>query len=264
MEFVNATFLGVIQGLTEFIPVSSSGHLVLFRAWVGTETGYALAFDAVLQLATTMAVLVYFFKDICGYVQTGIRWLFREPVAPHDRTLLFALIVGTIPAVVAGLLLEDAMDTLFRNPSLVAYTLLIGALIMYIADRYAKQQTQLTPARGLVVGLFQVLALIPGFSRSGMTIAGGLFTGMDRVAATRFSFLLAFPILLGSGIKKLLDLYQLQLLSVVGPSLILGSLVAFVVGLCAIHFLLSYLKRNTLTLFIWYRVVLAVILFIVL
>lgn len=262
MEFVNATFLGVVQGLSEFIPVSSSGHLILARAWLGDHAAYELAFDAVLQLATTLAVFVYFFKDIIGYARTFVRWIIRQPITPNESTLLGAVVLGTVPAVIAGFLLEDLMDTVFRSTTLVAGSLIIGALIMWLAERLAHHAGDVTARRGFGVGCFQVLALIPGFSRSGMTIAGGLFMGLTREAATRFSFLLAFPILLGSGLKKLVDLYQFNLLGTIGLPLLVGSAVSFVVGLAAIHFLVSYLKKNTLMVFVWYRLALAALLLI--
>jgi len=257
MEFVNATFLGIVQGLTEFIPVSSSGHLIIARQFLGEQVAYGLAFDAVLQLATTFAVLVYFWKDITGYIATFFAWVLKKDVSKEQKTLLTAIIVGSIPAGIFGFLFENVMETLFRNPLLVAASLLGGAAIMFFAERAATQTKTLTTKRGFQVGLFQALALVPGFSRSGMTISGGLFIGLTREAATRFSFLLAFPILLGSGLKKLLDLFQEGLLGSVGLELIVGSLAAFVVGLAAIHFLVSYLKKNTLMVFVWYRVVLA-------
>jgi undecaprenyl-diphosphatase len=264
MEYVNAIFLGVIQGLTEFIPVSSSGHLVLARALLGEQVAYGLSFDAVLQLATTFAVIVYFWKDIVEYIQAFFRVLAREPIAPEQKTMLIAILLGSIPAGVLGFLFEDVMDTVFRSPLIVAGTLLIGAMVMFLAERVAKQTKTLSVQHGFFVGMFQALALIPGFSRSGMTIAGGLFLGITREAATRFSFLLALPLLTVSGLKKLFDLYALGLVSSIGGELVVGSVVAFVVGLGAIHFLVSFLKKNTLMVFVWYRVVLAIVLLLVL
>lgn len=264
MEYVNAIFLGTIQGLTEFIPVSSSGHLVLARALLGEQVAYGLSFDAVLQLATTLAVIVYFRKDIMEYVEAGYSWVRGKTITQVQKTMIMAIIVGSIPAGILGFLFEDAMDTLFRSPLIVAVTLLGGAFIMYTAERVAKQQQTLSVPRGFFVGMFQALALIPGFSRSGMTISGGLFLGLTREAATRFAFLLAIPILVVSGLKKLLDLYSSGLVSTIGGELVIGSITAFIVGLGAIHFLVSYLKKNSLMVFVWYRVALAMILLVVL
>lgn len=235
--------MGLVQGLTEFIPVSSSGHLVLVRNVLGLVGGDALSVDAVLQLATILAVGVYFFKDF---------------VSLHkDKTTLYAIIIGTIPALVLGLLLESKMETVFRSSYLVAWTLLFGSILMYLAERLAKQNQIITPRRGIVVGFFQALALIPGVSRSGATISGGLLAGLTRESATRFSFMLSFPIILGSGLMKFVELGQSGGLSSIGLPIVVACIVAFVSGLGAIHFLIRYLKNHKLTLFIWYRVLLA-------
>lgn len=245
MPFLDAIFLGLIQGLTEFIPVSSSGHLILFREFFGSTGVNDLAFDAVLQLATSFAILAYYFKNL--------RIFFS------NKIFLKAVLLGTIPAVLAGLLLEDAMETVFRNSSLVALMLLAGAALMFFAEKFSKGDKELSPKRGLFVGFFQALALIPGMSRSGSTISGGLLLGLKREDAVRFSFLLALPVLLGSGFKKLLDLGTSGAIVELGIPLFVGTIVAFLSGLLAIHFLVSFLKNNKLTPFIWYRVALAIV-----
>ena len=173
-----------------------------------------------------------------------------------------AVIFGTIPAVLIGFLLEDSMDTIFRNSFLVAMSLIVGGLIMFFAERFAKkneQKNDLSVSRGVGIGFFQALALIPGFSRSGMTISGGLFFGLKREEATRFAFVLAFPVLLGAGLKKLLDLGSAGLLDSVGIELFAGSLASFLVGILAIHFLVTFLKKHTLNAFVIYRFALAII-----
>ncbi len=259
MEIVNSVILGIIQGATEFIPVSSSGHLILAREFLGMQVDYGLAFDSVLQLATTFSVLIYFWKDILGLVKNFFRFISKKFVDAKDLILLKAVILGTIPAVVIGLLLEDSMETIFRNPILVAAALIVGGLIMFAAEKIGKQNRELNVKRGVGVGFFQALALVPGFSRSGMTISGGLFLGLKREDATRFAFILAFPVLLGAGLKKLLDLGTTGLLDSVGAELFAGSLTSFLVGLLAIHFLVTFLKKNTMNVFVVYRFVLAVI-----
>lgn len=263
MTILESVILGIVQGLTEFLPISSSGHLIIARELFSITESYSLGFDAVLQLATTLAVLVYFRKDIWKIITACFRWVSRQPVEKKEKVLVGALAVGTIPAVILGLYLEEFMETVFRSGLLVIVTLVAGALVMLFAERVSKQYTtsrQLSVGRGLLVGLFQSLALVPGMSRSGMTISGGLFLGLSREEATRFSFLLAFPILLGSGLKKLLDLYMDGALSVLGGELVAGAFVSFIVGLGAIHFLITFLKTHTLHAFIWYRLALAVIL----
>lgn len=259
MEIVNSIILGVVQGATEFIPVSSSGHLILVRDWLNLEVDYGLAFDAVLQFATTFAVLVYFRKDILKIVKNFFKFVSRKQIDKTEEILLKSIILGTIPAVIIGFLLEDTMDTIFRNSSLVAGSLIVGGLIMYFAEKFSKQNANLNIKCGIGIGFFQALALVPGFSRSGMTISGGLFLGLKREDATRFAFLLAFPVLFGAGLKKLLDLGADGVLDAIGASLLVGSITSFIVGLLAIHFLVTYLRKNTMNAFVIYRFILAAV-----
>lgn len=259
MDLVNSIILGVIQGATEFIPVSSSGHLILARDLLNMEVNYGLAFDAVLQLATTFAVLVYFRKDILNIVKNFFKFVLRKRIDANELILLKAVIFGTIPAVVIGFFIEDFMDTVFRSSALVALTLIVGGLIMFLAEKFSKKNLDLNVKKGIGIGFFQALALVPGFSRSGMTISGGLFLGLKREVATRFSFLLAFPVLLGAGLKKFLDLGSAGVLNSVGLELFIGSLTSFVVGLLAIHFLVTFLRKNTMNIFVYYRFILALI-----
>lgn len=264
MDYIDSVILGLVQGLTEFIPVSSSAHLLIFREWLGVNDSSGMAFDAVLQLATILAVLIYFRKDLWRLFMAACKWVLRKEVVVEDKNTLLAIMVGTIPAVIAGLLLEGYMETVFREVSLVAVTLILGSAIFYAAEKYGYQTGEVSWKKGLLIGCFQCLALVPGMSRSGMTISGGLFAGLSREAAARFSFLLSFPIIAGSGLKKLLDLSQEGLLSTIGPNLFIGSFVSFVVGLAAIHFLIKFLKSHSLKSFAWYRIGLAIILLIAL
>lgn len=277
-SILTSIILGVVQGLTEFLPVSSSGHLIIVRDLLGFRAEYELAFDAVLQLATTLAVVVYFWKDIKQLCISGLKFVIGKCTDRVERNLVLVVVIGTIPAIFAGLLLEGAMETVFRSTTLVAGTLVAGGVVMLFAEWVWKKRVSLDDLnknrhpelvsgsnnvgvkQGLIIGLFQCLPLIPGMSRSGMTIAGGLFLGLTRECATRFSFLLAFPILLGSGLKKLMDLGSSGVLQAVGIDLLFGSLAAFFVGLLAIHILITFLKTHTLHVFVWYRFVLAGIL----
>ncbi|MCB9805947.1 undecaprenyl-diphosphatase UppP [Candidatus Nomurabacteria bacterium] len=262
MDIFHSVILGVVQGLTEFLPVSSSGHLIIFRDIFGLQVDYGLAFDAVLQLATTLAVFIYFRKDILKYIKNFFLWVFQKDVSASDKNLIKALIWGTVPAIILGLMLEDLMDSVFRNSNLVALSLIIGSLIMLFAEKKKPNNLKIADVnavKGFIIGLFQALALVPGMSRSGMTISGGLFSGFSREEATRFSFLLAFPILVGSGLKKLLDLFQYNLIDTIGIDLLFGSVAAFIVGLLAIHFLIKFLKNHSLKVFVWYRVIVAVL-----
>ena len=258
MTIIDSIILGIVQGLTEFLPVSSSGHLIIARQILGIQTIDGLAFDAVLQLATIAAVGLYFWNDLLRLLKTFINIIRKKAVEEKDRVLFWAIFIGTIPAVIFGLLLESKMETVFRNIHLVALTLFLGTFLMFFAERFAKQNAQLTTGKGFVAGLFQVLALLPGVSRSGATISGGLILGLKREEAARFSFLLSFPIILGSGLKKLLDLYKVNELATLGMPLWIGSLVAFIVGVAAIHFLITYLKKHTMNVFVVYRLLLVV------
>ncbi len=254
-----ALLLGVVQGLTEFLPVSSSGHLVLMRSLFGITDINPLAFDAVLQLATVLAVVVYFSSDIWQLVQTALRKLGRLPVNKRDETLLYALLIGTIPAVVFGLLLESLMETVFRSPLLVAGVLVAGSMLfMYAEWRYFNEprKNEMTIKNGLIIGFFQSLALIPGMSRSGATIVGGMLLGLSRIEAARFSFLLAIPVIVGAGLLKFLELI-VSSESVAWGSVLVGAGTAFISGLIAIHFMLAIVRKYTLWPFIWYRIILA-------
>lgn len=259
MTTIESIVLGVLQGATEFLPVSSTGHLILIRSLFGISNEYALAFDAVLHLATAAAVIVYFHRDLWNLLQAFLRKLSRLPVNENDVTLLKALAIGTVPAVLLGLALESIMETLFRSPLLVAGVLVVGSLLfMYAEWVYTKRppQNEMNVSKGLYIGLFQALALIPGMSRSGATIAGGMLLGLSRAEAMRFAFLLAVPVVLGAGGKKLLELIAAGgevSLSAVAT----GAIFAFVTGMLAIHFMLSFVRRYSLWPFIWYRLLLA-------
>ena len=259
MGWLEAFGLGIVQGLTEFLPVSSTGHLVLVRSLFGVTEANALAFDAVLHLATAAAVILYFWPDIQLLINTALRKLGRLPVNQRDLTLLFALAVGTIPAVMLGLSLGSIMATAFRNPLLVAGVLIAGSVLFMYAEwhyLHRHQDNEMTIAKGFKIGLFQSLALVPGMSRSGASIAGGMLLGLSREEAARFAFLLAVPVILGAGSKKLLELL-VNPGEILLTSLALGAITAFVSGLVAIHFMLSFVRRYSLWPFIWYRLILA-------
>jgi len=261
MDIISGLILGAVQGLTEFLPVSSSGHLILVRDVLRIQTEFGLSVDAVLQLATSLAILLYFWRDFYGMAVSAWNWLRGHTVASQEKILIGALVLGTIPAVIFGLLLEDIMATSFRNAELVAWTLLLGAAFFWVAERLAKQKQELTVKRGFWVGMFQTLALIPGMSRSGSAIAGGLLLGLSREQATRFGFMLGFPIIFGSGMKKFLELGGNGGLTELGLPLLLSAVTAFTVGFLAMHFMVRYLKNHTLTIFIVYRIILALVVF---
>jgi undecaprenyl-diphosphatase len=259
MDLFSAVFLGVVQGATEFLPISSTGHLILARAVLELSEGDGLAFDAVLHLATAGAVIVYFFDELWLLTQTVLRKLGRLPVNEKDMTIVKALLVGTIPAVVLGLLFESYIEDALRSPLIVAGVLVLGSgLFIYAEYRYQNTSTErdVDTTMGFKIGLFQALALIPGVSRSGASISGGMLLGLTRTEAARFAFLLSVPVILGAGLKKLLELISSGE-AVMWLPIAVGALTAFVVGLVAIHFMITFVRRHTLWPFIWYRVILA-------
>lgn len=259
MGYFEAIILGVVQGLTEFLPVSSTGHLILAHEVLGITSENALAFDALLHLATATAVVIYFQKDLRSIANTVMRKLGRLPVNNRDIILLWAIGAATVPAVILGILLEDLMGTVFRDPRLVAGVLVLGSVLFMYAEWIYENtypQNEMSVAKGFKIGLFQSLALIPGMSRSGSSIAGGMLLGLTRHEAARFSFLLAIPIIMGAGFKKLLELMGSNEVVPWG-SVAVGALAAFVTGILAIHIMLSFVRNHSLWPFIWYRIILA-------
>lgn len=260
MSFFDAVVLGVVQGIAEFLPISSSGHLILARETLGLVTEHGLAVDAVLQLATACAVLLYFRTDIHALLVSAWQWIRGKEVPSEERILIGALGFGTLPAVVAGLMLESYMETQFRSSVVVAAALVGGSLLFLGAEYWYRHQPpvrELSIRRGILIGVFQTLALVPGVSRSGATIAGGMFMGLSREHAARFSFLLSLPIIVGSGVKKALDLTGEHIASTEWHMIALAALVAWSTGMLAIHYLLRFLRTHSLMPFIIYRVLLA-------
>lgn len=261
MNMLESIILGITQGLTEFLPVSSTGHLILMREYLGVTTDQGLAVDAMFHFATALAVGLYFRRDIVRLVYSTCRWI-RGGSPEGDRTLILALALGSVPAALAGFFLESTMDTVFRSAELVAWVLLAGSTLFVLAEYvHTRYHTgvQLTVQKGVIVGLFQALALVPGMSRSGATISGGLLLGLSREEAARFGFLLSFPIIVGAGSKKLLELGASGFLAAEWLPLLFGIVAAFVSGLAAIHYLLRFLKNHTLMVFVVYRVALALL-----
>jgi len=262
MSYFEAILLGLVQGIAEFLPISSTGHLILTREIFGFQTINGLAIDATLQFATVLAVLIYFRKDLSELALGIWKRMQGIPLSREMNILFFALALGTIPAVIAGLLLEDTMDTFFRDPYLVAWMLFGGSLLFMLAEHVESKSTEhaeLSIWRGIVIGFFQALALIPGTSRSGATISGGMLLGLTREKAARFAFLLSFPIIIGSGAKKILELGEAGVFHDEWTTILLASLVAFSSGIASIHYLLKFLKNHTLYVFVIYRIVLALL-----
>lgn len=261
MDITAALILGLVQGITEFLPVSSSGHLVLVEQFLELDQANSLAFNGVLHLATTLAVIIYFWSDIWVLIQTAIRKLGRLPVNEKDLILMYALMIGTVPAALLGVFLEPVIETYFSSAQVVAVFLFLAAIFfMYAEWRYYTKPPQgaLTIKRGFLVGCFQAMALIPGFSRSGSTLAGGMLLGMTRLESARFSFLLAIPITLAVGLKMLIELITVGG-DVAWTYVVVGAVVSFVMALIVIHFFLNFIRKYTLWPFIWYTIILALL-----
>jgi undecaprenyl-diphosphatase len=259
MGIDTAIILGLIQGITEFIPVSSTGHLILGRDVLAVTGETALAFDAVLQMATAVAILVYFLPNLYSLFVGREETIAHTNIAVSWR-LVVVVALATVPGVIAGVLLEDLMATVFRSPQIVAAALIAGSFLILAAEHLPdyEKESELSFTNGFVVGLFQCLALIPGMSRSGSTISGGLLAGFSRETATSFSFLLGLPILFGAGGKKLIELAGSTAFAELWVPLLVGCVVAFASGLLAMHVLMRFVRSNRLDWFAWYRMILAV------
>lgn len=256
MEFFKAVFLGVLQGLTEFLPISSSAHLAIFPKFFGWEDPGA-AFTAVVQIGTELAVLIYFRRDIWTIGSGWLKALVSQEhrAAPEWRMGWF-IIVGSLPIVVLGLALESAIDKQFRNLWVIGSTLIVLGIVLGIAERVGRLSRpidQLTWRHAVALGLAQAAALVPGVSRSGATISMGLFLGYERAAATRYAFLLAIPAVVGAGLYKLKDIPGGDNAYGVAPTVV-ATVVSFVVGYATIAWLLKYVSTNSYAPFVVYRV----------
>lgn len=255
--------LAIIQGIAEFLPISSSAHLIIFRDLfhIGSDIGeeVALTFDIALHLGTLLAIAVYFFKDFWNMVIKGL----TKGTKDQEGKLFWYLIVATIPAAIVGVLLEETIENSVRNNYLlIAFALAFMGIIIYYFDRNSKETNSiqtLNLKQSFLIGCAQVFALIPGFSRSGTTIAAGRALGLKREDAAKFSFYLSAPVICGAVFLKLIESSTWQLILSNTNFFFIGILVAFISGLLCIEFLLKYIKNHDFKLFMWYRIILAVI-----
>src|SRR6266853_1701526 len=260
MPLLEVIILGIVQGLTEFLPVSSTAHLAVIP-WLFRWPDPGLSYDIALHVGTLAAVLLYFFRDWVQIIGQafGIS-MEADPLVKRNRGLLWLLIAGTIPAALAGLLFQKQAETTLRTPYVIA-TMMIGiGLVLWFAERAGRRQKDLSHVSfvdSLTVGLAQALAVVPGVSRSGITIAAGLFRDLDRATAARFSFLLSTPVIAGAAAKDLWDLTRHQggIPPEMRSAFLIGIAVSAVVGGLTIKFFLGYLKRRGLTFFVLYRLV---------
>ena len=267
MSWLQVIVLSVVQGLTEFLPVSSSGHLrIVSELFWGQDAG--ASFTAVIQLGTELAVLVYFAKDIWRILTAWFAGLFDTSKRGFDYRMGWMVIVGTIPVGLAGVLLKDLIRENFRNLWITATVLIVFSFVFILAERQGKKTRgfeELTMKDAIVMGLWQCLALIPGVSRSGGTISGGLFLNLDREVATRFSFLLAIPAVLASGLFSLPDAFDPQAgQAATGLQLLVGSGIGFVLGYVSIAWLLKFVSHHSFAWFAAYRIPLGIIVMVLL
>jgi undecaprenyl-diphosphatase len=269
MSLIQAIILGIIQGLTEFLPVSSSAHLVLvpfLLGWVIPED-QSFSFDVLVQLGTLVAVIVYFRRDLLVIIQAFLRALIdRRPFGNPQANLGWYIILATIPAGLFGLLLKSKVEAAFNSPVVTALFLFVTAFLLLLSEWLGKRSRRLesiTWKDALWIGCAQAISIFPGVSRSGSTIAGGLSRNFERTAAARFSFLMSIPIMLAAGLLAGLDLLKIPDLSSFLPALAAGFLAAAVVGYLSIHWLLSYLNRHSLRSFAFYCIAIATVTLIV-
>ena len=272
MPLLHAIILGIVQGLTEFLPVSSSAHLALIP-WLLGWNDQGLSFDIALHVGTVLAVVVYFFRDWVQVIAEGFglsigNALGSDPAIRRNPRLLWLLVLGSVPAGIAGLLVKDLAENVWRNNQyLIGSMLILVGLFMWWADHQGSRRKDLgnvSPTDSLTIGAAQALALVPGVSRSGITICAGLLRNLDRETAARFSFLLATPAIAGAAAKDAWDLMRhgggiASISPDMRTALLVGVIVSAIVGALTIKFFLNFLRRRSLSFFVWYRVIFGII-----
>ena len=262
-NIIAAIILGIVQGIAEFLPISSSAHLIIFRDVFGIGKGMgsdlALCFDLALHLGTLLAIAVFFFKDFLNMVVKGV----TKGVKDSDGKLFFQIIVATIPAAIVGVLFEDVIENAIRtNYYLIATALIAMGIIIYVIDKKSKQEKnvkELSFKDALLIGCSQVFALIPGFSRSGTTIACARALKLNREDAAKFSFYLSAPVVLGACLLQLVKGEAIALITSNVAIFLVGIIIAFITGIICIKFLLQYLKKHDFKVFMIYRILLALL-----
>ncbi|PYT16085.1 MAG: undecaprenyl-diphosphatase UppP [Acidobacteria bacterium] len=264
MPILHAILLGIIQGITEFLPISSTAHLWLVP-WLLGWPDQGLAFDIAMHVGTLAAVILYFFRDWLQVIAQGFGFDYGgDPGLKQNPKLLWLLAAATIPVGVAGYLFKKQAETTWRSPYVIAATMISVGLVLWWAERAGRKQKDLAvlmPADAMKIGAAQALAIVPGVSRSGITISAGLFQNLNRPAAARFSFLLSAPAIAGAAGKDLWDLMKHQ--GGIPPEMrmvfLVGIVASAVTGCLVIHFFLNFLRRRSLAFFVYYRVVFGII-----
>ena len=257
MDLIHSIILGAIQGITEFLPISSSAHLVLVP-YLFKWQDQGLIFDVALHFGTLLAIVIFFWKDWISIIARAINPTKKPGSGNYPKNLLWILLIATIPGAIAGALLEKQAETIFRSPLLIAINLIVFGLIIWLIDKYSRKNFQLSTFNfklAFYIGLAQMLAIIPGVSRSGSTMSAGRIIGLNRPDSARFSFLLAAPIMLGSALFEARHLANIT----INASFYVGIITSMIFGLIAIKYLLQYLQKGNYAIFTWYRVILAII-----
>lgn len=262
MPLYQVIVLAIVQGLTEFLPVSSSGHLIIIPRLLGWPE-HTLEFDVALHLGTLAAILLYFYKDWLRIIANGFGVRFgTDPELDRNRGLLWLMAIASIPVAIAGLLFEKQAEHAFRSFYVIGAMLIVVGVLMWLADRWSSGRNlgNVSGVDSFLIGVAQAFAIIPGTSRSGITITAGLFRNLDRETAARFSFLLSTPAIAGAVAKKAWDVHkQGGIPADMRVPMLLGVAVSGVVGALVIAFFLRYLRRHSLAPFVWYRIIFGII-----
>lgn len=260
MQIWEAILLGIVQGLGEFLPISSSAHLFMFNEWFKLDSP-GLAFDVALHLGTLFSLLAFFYKDWIQLTKAFFSSLKKKPQKFNDyERLIWFIILGTIPVVIFGLAFEDYIEDKWRQPWIIGFNMAFFGILLWWADRSSRKiqaMDKLNWKDALIIGLAQCLALIPGSSRSGVTITAGLFRNFDRTAAARFSFLLSTPAVLGAAVLKLPKFFEESF----DLPVLLGILTSTLVGFLAIKYMLYFLKKYSFSVYVIYRLLFAALVF---
>ena len=265
INYFYGILLGAVQGITEFLPISSTGHLILIEKLLGiSQENFGLTFDALLHLGTLISLLWFFKKDWLNIITTPFR--LKDKKNSQDLNLIKLLIVATIPGALFGLVLEKKVETVFRSPLLVGISLIVFSFVLVVVEKWSQKSKTIKDLKtkdAILTGFAQAVALIPGVSRSGITIAAGMWEGLTREQAAKFTFLISAPIIAGAGGKKLIDVILLSfrqqiLIGELGFYLV-GMLSAAIFGYLTIKYFLKFVSRNSLYPFIYYRIFLGLI-----